>query len=275
MTGASKGIGEACAVRLVGAGFRVFAGVRSADDGGLLRDRLGPLLSPVVLDVTIPDQIAAAGNRIAEAVGEEGLAGLVNNAGIAVAGPLEYLPIEALRRQIEVNVIGQIAVTQAVLPAIRRANGRIVFMSSISGRSALPFTGAYAASKFALEALADALRLELRPGGIEVSVVEPGVIATPIWHTSIATAERIAEDVADGMQVRYGTILEKIRRRALRGVHGRPPDAVARVVEHALTAARPRTRYLVGRDARIRLLIDRLLPTRARDALIARRLERL
>ncbi len=275
VTGAAKGIGEACVLRLARAGHQVFAGVRRHEDGEALRSRSNGSVVPMLLDVTNPDQVAAAGATIERELGERGLNGLVNNAGIAVAGPLEFLPIDALRQQLEVNVIGQIAVTQAVLPLIRRAGGRIVNIGSVSGRSALPMTGAYAASKFALEALTDALRVELKSWGIQVAIIEPGVIATPIWETSIAAAQKLGATMSPKALEYYGRIIEGVTKRALEGTaRGLPPDRVAQVVEHALFARKPRTRYVVGRDARARLLLERL-PDRMRDALIARKLERL
>lgn len=194
----------------------------------------------------------------------------MNNAGVAVAVPLEFLPLQEFRRQLEVNVVGQLAVTQALLPNLRRARGRIVNMSSIGGRSALPFLGAYAASKFALEALTDALRVELRPFGIEVSVVEPGSIATSIWARGAETFERIRAGLPPAVDELYGERLTAFRRvAAAAGGRGEPPDEVAKAVEHALTAKHPRTRYLVGRDARRRARIERL-PDRLRDRVIQR-----
>ena len=175
ISGASTGIGEASALRMHARGFTVYAGVRRTEDGDAVRARAGSdRLVPVLLDVTSEQHIAEVRRRIEAERGESGLDGLVNNAGIAAAGPLEFLPITELRRQLEVNVIGQVALTQAMLPALRRARGRIIFVGSIAGRSALPFVGAYAASKFAIEAIADSLRVELVESGIHVSVVEPG-----------------------------------------------------------------------------------------------------
>lgn len=272
ITGASKGIGRACALRLDRAGFRVFAGVRRDADAEALRTAASERLTPLRIDVADAGSIAAAARSVADAVGETGLAGLVNNAGVAIAGPLEFLPPAELRRQLEVNVVGQVAVTQALLPLLRRARGRIVNMGSISGLSALPFTGAYAASKHALEAITDALRVELLPWGIHVVVIEPGVIATPIWETSIHAAEQIMEGYPPEASEYYGAVLERVKETAMRGAtHGLPPDAVARAVEHALTARRPKTRYLVGRDARLRARL-RWLPDRIRDRLIVHRL---
>jgi NAD(P)-dependent dehydrogenase (short-subunit alcohol dehydrogenase family) len=284
VTGASKGIGEACALRLVRDGFRVYAGVRNDEDGLALIRNGGEGIAPIPLDVTDARQIASAAARIGEETGERGLQALVNNAGVAVAGPLEFLPLDELRRQLEINVVGQIAVTQACLPLLRAARassrgdhraGRIVFMSSVSGRSALPFTGAYAASKHALEAAADALRVELRPFGIAISLIEPGVIVTPIWETSRQRATETLADVAPRLEEYYGRTLDALNRRVVSGMRGLPPEAVAERVAHALTARRPRTRYVVGRDAWSRIAMQRLLPTRMRDALIAGMLRRL
>jgi len=250
VTGASSGIGQACAVRLVRSGWRVLGGVRRTGEAPAGTEE-------VLLDVTDPEQIRSA----AEGVDE--LAGLVNNAGIAVAAPLEFLPPDDLRRQLDVNVIGQVAVTQAFLPAIRRGRGRVVFIGSIAGRSALPFLGAYAASKHALEAVADSLRVELRPFGIAVSIVQPGSIKTPIW-----TRDR--PDPSEEAMALYGERIEAFRRIALkRGSTGAPPEAVAKVVEEALTAERPHTRYLVGRDAKLRAGFERL-PDRLRDRIYER-----
>jgi NAD(P)-dependent dehydrogenase (short-subunit alcohol dehydrogenase family) len=275
ITGASKGIGEACALRMAKQGWRVLAGVREPADGDRLRAAAGTGLSPIRLDITDTHDIAEARAQVDALTGNAGLDALVNNAGIAVAGPLEYLPVDALRRQLEVNVTAQVAVTQALLPALRRARGRIVFMGSISGRSALPFVGAYAASKFALEAICDSLRAELRPFGLHVSIIEPGTIATPIWNTSIAAGERLLAAAPPELNTHYGKLLDGLRRHAARGIDGLPAERVADVVHHALTARSPRTRYLVGRDAKLRAMLQSLLPDRWRDALVLSRLRRL
>jgi NAD(P)-dependent dehydrogenase (short-subunit alcohol dehydrogenase family) len=266
VTGASSGIGEACALRLARAGWRVFAGVRRGEDA----ERLGSRgTTPLRLDVTDADQIAAA----ADAIGER-LDGLVNNAGIALAAPLEFVPLDELRRQLDVNVVGQVAVTQAVLPALRRARGRIVNVGSIAGRSALPFLGPYAASKFALEAITDSLRVELRRWGIEVVVVEPASIATPIWKRSAARADELANGLPPEFTELYGEAIAVVRgAAAATDARAEPPERVAEVVEHALTAERPKTRYLVGRDARRRARLERL-PDRLRDRLLLRALAR-
>ena len=275
VTGSAKGIGAAVTERLAELGFLVFAGVRKHADADRWRREWPGQVEPVLLDVTSTDTIVAAVRHIEETLGDRVLYGLVNNAGIAVAGPIEFLPVDELRRQIEVNVIGQIAVTQAVLPLLRISRGRIVNIGSISGRSALPLTGAYAASKFALEALTDSMRVELMPAGIDVSIIEPGVIATPIWETSLKHADEMIKRMPVAAFEYYGRVIEAARARALDGGQkGLPPRAVADVVVHALTARKPRTRYLVGKDARLRMLFQRL-PDRVRDRIIARQLARL
>jgi len=271
VTGASTGIGRATALRLDRDGWGVFAGVRREEDAEALRAAASNRLLPVTLDVTDPGQIAAAAGLIDGLMGEGGLDGLVNNAGIAVLGPLETIPLEDFRRQVEVNLTAQVAVTQALLPTIRRSRGRVVFVSSIGGRMALPFGGPYHAAKFGLEAVADCLRQELRPWRIPVSVIEPGSIDTPIWERG----ERIADDVSARAPAAqgdlYGETIERfrsaVRSTAERGIH---PDKVADAIAHALGARRPRTRYLVGADARGQALAARILPDRALDAVIRR-----
>jgi|SRR5215207_937498 len=271
VTGASSGIGEACAHALAAAGFQVFAGVRDPDDGERLRANGGGAIVPVRIDVTDAASIAAAAREVGDAVGAGGLAGLVNNAGIAVPAPLEHQPIEDFRRQLEVNVVGQVAVTQALLPALRTARGRIVNVGSIGGRVAVPLLGAYAASKFALEGLSDTLRRELRPWRIHVAIVEPGTIATPIWTKGIASGDELMERMSAEAQRDYGALIRFVRTASEQGARsGLPPAAVAKDVVHALTARRPRTRYLVGREAKSRGLMARLLPDRVIDAAIAR-----
>jgi NAD(P)-dependent dehydrogenase (short-subunit alcohol dehydrogenase family) len=257
VTGASSGIGQACAVRLASAGWRVLAGVRRAGDAPEGTEE-------VLLDVTVPEQIRAAAGLVDQ------LEGLVNNAGIAIAAPVEFVPPEELRHQLEVNVVGQVAVTQAFLPALRRTRGRIVFMGSIAGRSALPFLSPYAASKHALEALADSLRLELRPFGIHVSIVEPGTIKTAIWARSAKRADELIAGSDGELGELYGERIAAFREIALkRGAAGAPAEKVAKVVLEALTAERPHTRYLIGRDARLRAGFERL-PDRLRDRIYER-----
>jgi NAD(P)-dependent dehydrogenase (short-subunit alcohol dehydrogenase family) len=261
VTGTSTGIGRACALHLAQQGFEVLAGVRKPEDAP-------PDLEPVRLDVTSEADVAAAAQRIGPS-----LHALVNNAGIAVNGPLEVLPVEEWRRQLEINVIGQVAVIRALLPALLNARGRIVNISSISGRFALPLVAPYAASKFAIEAVSDSLRREVGQHGVHVACVEPGAIATPVWGKSRAEGERLVDSMSAAAHRRYDTLVNAVRREAARAERdGLPPEAVAEAVGHALTARRPRTRYIVGRDARVRAVLARVLPDRALDALVRRAL---
>lgn len=252
-------------------GWRVFAGVRREEDAAALREDGSERLEPVMLDVTDEGQIGAAAQRIGEVVGTAGLDGLVNNAGIAVLSPLETLPLDDLRRQLEVNLVSQVAVTQAMLPLVRLARGRIVFLSSIGGRMSMPFGAPYHASKYGIEAVADCLRQELRPWKIDVVAIEPGSIDTPIWERGESIAEEVSARAPATQEALYGEQIERfrgaVRRTADRGI---APDKVARAIEHALTARRPRTRYLVGADARGQALLARLLPDRVMDRIVAR-----
>lgn len=269
VTGASSGIGEATARHLGALGFNVFAGVRKQVDA----DRVGgDRLEPVIIDVTSDESVAAAAAHISGAVGSAGLSGVVNNAGIAVAGPLEFIDIEAFQHQLDVNVTGVLRTTQAMLPLIRQSGrGRIVNMSSIAGRVALPIVGPYNASKFALEALSDSLRRELRPWGIEVALIEPGTVATPIWDKGIDQANELERESPPEVRERYGELIDAARSESEKNrTAGVPPQEVAEAVAHALTAAKPRTRYLVGRDAKLRAPMAKLMPDRMMDAAIAR-----
>lgn len=271
VTGASTGIGRATVLHLDRAGWRVFAGVRREEDAASLRVAGSPRLAPVMLDVTDATQIAGAAELIGAELGEGGLDGLVNNAGIGRLGPLETLPIEDFRHAVEVNLIAQVAVTQALLPLVRTARGRIVFVSSVGGKMAMPFGSPYHAAKFGLEAVADSLRRELRSWGIGVAVIEPGSIDTPIWDRAGRAAEEISERVPAAQETLYGAMLERFReavgRTAGRGI---PPERAAETIARALTSRRPRTRYPVGADARAQLLAARLLPDRLLDRAIAR-----
>ena len=276
VTGASTGIGASCVQRLDARGYSVFAGVRNPADGERLLAGTSGRVRWLLLDVTDAAQVAAAADEVGSALGDRGLDGLVNNAGIAVGGPLEYVSPEALRRQLEVNVIGLHAVTLAFLPRIRRARGRIVHIGSVAGRLASPLVGAYSASKHAIEALADALRLELAPEGIRVSVIEPGQVRTPIWDKGLAAFDAVTGRIPPDGLARYGQrlkVLEWVLRSARK--RGAPPEAVADAVVAALEANRPRARYVVGADARIRLFLGRILPGRASDALALSVLRRL
>lgn len=274
ITGASTGIGEACALRLDRAGYRVFAGVRRREDAERLRAEASPQLSPIFIDVTDAQSIENARVDVWRLLDGGGLDALVNNAGVAIAGPLELLPIDAIRTQLEVNVVGQLAVTQAFLPLIRKATGRVVFMGSIGGRMATPFLGPYCASKFALEALVDSLRVELAPWRIEVAIIEPGTIATPIWSKSDSEAEALEARFNSASGADYTAATSAMREAAAAaGRRGEPASLVADAVLHAVSSPSPKTRYLVGRDARIRALLVRFVPDRLRDRLIARALK--
>lgn len=271
VTGASTGIGRATALRLDAAGWRVFAGVRREADAESLRADASERLTPVTLDVTDAEQIAAVAEQIGAAVGEAGLDGLVNNAGAAIPGPLETMAIDDFRRQIEINLTGQVAVTQALLPQIRKARGRIVFISSIGGRIAFPLIGAYHAAKFGLEAVGDIFRQELRPWGIAVSIIEPGSIDTRIWERGEQAGDEVALRASAGHETLYGKAIERYlkatRKVAKRGI---PPEKVAAAIEHALSARRPRPRYLVGLDAKVQARLKILIPTRVFDRIVAK-----
>jgi NAD(P)-dependent dehydrogenase (short-subunit alcohol dehydrogenase family) len=271
VTGASTGIGRATAARLAGLGFDVFAGVRSDEDGAALR---AAGLRPLRIDVTDHATLAVAADEVGAYVGDAGLAGLVNNAGIAVSGPVEFIPIDDWRRQLEVNVIGQVAAIQAFLPLLRGGRGRIVNVSSIGGRIALPLVGPYAASKFALEGLSDTLRRELRDQGVEVVVIEPGGVKTPIWDKGLSEADKVEAAMPPEAHTLYGGMVAALRKQVERIATetGIEPEQVAEAIAKALTADRPRTRYLVGRDAKLRWAIGKRISDRAFDRLVARQL---
>lgn len=267
ITGASTGIGEACALHLDKLGFQVFAGVRKDIDAQSLKRKASKRLSPIFLDVTNADSIASATKIVKDAVGAAGLCGLVNNAGIVVAAPLEFLPLAEFRRQMEVSVIGHVAVTQALMPLLRIAQGRIVNMGSVGGRMSAPLLGPYHASKFALTAITDSLRMELQPWGIRVVLIEPGPVVTPIWEKALTEADKMRQNLppeADALYGRAMKITEKTA--ALMSQSGISPDVVARAVVHALTTGKPKPRYLVGQFARVQALLN-LLPTPVRDRL--------
>lgn len=275
ITGASTGIGHACALAFDREGWTVFAGVRRESDGVSLASQASDRLRWLILDVTDSSQINAARDRVERALGGRGLDALINNAGVAIAAPVEFVSLEDLRRQFEVNVFGLVAVTQAFLPLLRQARGRIVNIGSIAGRVTTPLMSPYCASKHAVEAITDALRLELKPWGVEVSVIEPGVVATPIWDKGTThLQDRLGTMPAVALEL-YAPLIAAFRgvlRRAPGGAMS--PDAVVRAVAHALHSPRPRTRYVVGRVARVRLLLQTILPRRWVDGIILRFLRR-
>ena len=275
ITGASTGIGQATALRLAKAGWTVLAGVRDVDAGErLAAEAPAGRVQPLTLDVTDFQQIREAAGRVSElgGGGESSpgrLDALVNNAGIGFGGPLELIHPDDLRKQFDVNVLGQIAVTQALLPALRAARGRIVFLSSVGGRVAMAFTAPYAASKHAIEAIGDALRVELATSNVQVALVEPGSVATPIWDKSREAGRQLT--VPPSLRKEYGHVpaaMDKtLQDTAKRGV---PADHVAQTIERALGARRMKSRYVIGRDARAMMIVRRLLPDHVFDR-VARR----
>ena len=278
ITGASTGIGRATALRLAAAGWTVFAGLRDAAVGDELAAQAGAKLVPVALDVTDEAQVTAAAQLVSAQTQAAGAAGsgaagrldaLVNNAGIGLGGPLELVSAQDWRTQFEVNVFGQVAVTRELLPALRAAGGRIVFVSSVGGRVSVPFNGPYASSKHALEAIGDALRGELHSSRISVSLVEPGGVKTPIWDKARAIAGQFK--VPPELQREYGRVpaaLTKVMNDSER--RGVSPERVAATIERALTARRPRARYVVGSEAQGLILAHALLPTAAFDRVLRR-----
>lgn len=269
VTGASSGIGRACALDLDRRGFRVLATVRKQDDADALKREASGRLTTLILDVT--DGGAPAQIRAAVEAADAPLRGVVNNAGVASGGPLETIDLDAVRQAFEVNTFAPIAVTQALVPALRSSRGRVVNMSSIGGRIGQPFLGPYSGSKYALEALSDSLRRELQPWGIRVVLIEPGTMKTRIWDKGTAMVDEVRSG-ANAEELRlYGRNLDRMQRvTRLANRTGAPPERVARAVAKALTSDHPRTRYLVGPDAHVLLALDRLLPTRAFDRLMAR-----
>jgi len=274
ITGASTGIGKATALRMDAAGWRVFAGVRSEQDADALRASSSSRLIPLRLDITSSEQIARAVDRVAAEVGAGGLDGLVNNAGITIPCPLEVIPLDDFRRLITVNLTGQLAITQALLPQSRIAKGRIVFVSSVSSRRAMPMLAAYCASKAGLNALAEGLRQELRRSQIGVSIVEPGAIETPIWERGERELEGALARSSVDVEHLYGQLIAAFRDVADRALKRRlPPEKVVTAIEHALVAGKPRVRYVVGLDAKAQALSARLVPDRMFDFGVARYLK--
>ncbi|HWA02977.1 MAG TPA: SDR family oxidoreductase [Rhizomicrobium sp.] len=272
VTGSSSGIGWGAAKVLLEKGFRVFGSVRREADGERLKTEFGANFVPLLFDVTDAAAVNAAAEQVSGALAGETLAGLVNNAGIAVAGPLLYLKIDEFRQQLEVNVTGQVIVTQAFAPLLgadrsrKGAPGRIVMISSVGGKNANPFMGPYCASKFAVEGLSESLRRELMLFGIDVIVIAPGAVATPIWDK----AEQV--DVTQYANTPYMTQLEKIRAYMLdRGPKGLKPEKLGEAIHHALTTPNPKVRYTVSPDGLQDAMVN-ILPKRMVDRMIGGRL---
>lgn len=266
ITGASSGIGRATALRLARAGFLTFGAVRNDTDGVNLTYDSNGAVRPIRLDVTDPEQIHTATGLLTHELGNRGLAGLVNNAGVGLTGPLELLSLDRFRDLLEVNLVGPLALTQALLPLLRVGHGRVVNIGSVGGRITMPFAGPLNASKYALAALNDALRMELAPWHIRVVLVEPASIATRAVDTLAADVDATVAGFPPDRRLlyeqRYRTMVDRALARERRGS---PPGVVADTVLTALTAARPRTRYPVGKDARVLLTAARLLPDRLLD----------
>jgi NAD(P)-dependent dehydrogenase (short-subunit alcohol dehydrogenase family) len=274
VTGCSTGIGRECALRLAREGFTVFAGVRREEDGRALAAEAAGGLRPLLLDVTDADQIAAAVAQVESEleVGGE-LVGLVNNAGVAVYGPLELLPIEKLRAVFEVNVIGHVAVTQAFVPLLRRSRGRIVMIGSSSGFLTPPFLGPYASSKCAMESITDAFRRELAPWGIEVCIMQPGAVRTPLWDKSVGEGDSWFDSLPEAARRLYargyGAMRKTFVKKSGKGVS---TEALADRVFDALTAKSPRARYPMGRDT-VGYRILQKLPDKMVDNMLGPSLE--
>ena len=275
VTGSSTGIGWGTAKVLVQKGFRVFGSVRKQADADRLRKELGPNFVPLIFDVTDAQAVNKAAEQVTAALNGETLAGLVNNAGVAVPGPLLYLPVDEFRRQLEINLTGQLIVTQAFAPLLmakpglpgeaRGAKpGRIVMISSIGGKNAMPFVGPYSTSKFGLEGFSESLRRELMMFGIDVIVVAPGPVATPIWDKADAI------DVSQYANTPYAASLGRIKKLMLKsGANGYTPEKLGQVIWRALTLANPKTRYTVNPE-KLQSLLLAWLPKRMADRLIAK-----
>jgi NAD(P)-dependent dehydrogenase (short-subunit alcohol dehydrogenase family) len=266
ITGASTGIGRATALALSRAGFHVFAGVRRPADGVALRSLAEGELTPVIVDVTDQASIAAAVAQVGAAVGEQGIAGLVNNAGIAATWPMEAIPLDDLRWQYEVNVIGQVAVTQAFLPLLRLGHGRLINLGSIGDRVTMPFGAPLTSSKWAFASITEALRVELRPWGIDVVLIEPGSIHTEAVDKVDADAGKVLARMDADNLARYGEAYRSMTQQTVeRSRHGSSPDGVGATVLRALTARRPHTRYLVGKEVRVLAFLAKWAPDRLFD----------
>ena len=271
VTGASTGIGRATALHLDSLGLRVFAGVRRDQDGRDLQREASDRLTPLQLDVTDAGNVAEAARIVGDAVRDSRLAGIVNNAGIAVAGPVEFVPLNEWRRQLEINVLGVVSMVQTFTPLLRDSRGRIVSVGSLGGRLAQPLAAPYCASKHALEAISDALRIELLPWGIRVALIQPGAVKTPIWDKGMRAGAELLRDAPRELRDLYGAAVQIATRMAMHeNETGVAPIEVARAVEHALLSPRPRTRYAVGRQAKLLIPLTRFMPDRLKDELLLR-----
>ena len=268
ITGASSGIGRSSVALMIRSGWRVFATVRKTQDGDALRSDFGTSLEPVIIDVTNRASIRAAGEEVSSQLGGRGLDGLVNVAGIGQVQPIEYMTERGLQEIFDINVFGQIAVTQAFLPLLRKAKGRIVNISSIGAHIAIPFASPINASKAAFGIFSDTLRMELHPFGLHVSVVEPAAIKTPAVEKTLGDIEGVIRQLPSAGAAQYGDMLRTVGRRAYqREMEGSSPDVVAKAVHHALTAARPRTRYRVGKHSTVLGALAWLMPDRLLDGI--------
>jgi NAD(P)-dependent dehydrogenase (short-subunit alcohol dehydrogenase family) len=271
ITGSSTGIGRACALTLDRKGFRVFAGVRKDADGEALRAAASESLTPVHIDVTGSESINAMAELVAAQVGQAGLAGLVNNAGTTLPCPIEHLALNDFRHQLEVNLVGPLAVTQALLPLLRRGRGRVVNVTSVAGKAAVPMMAPYASAKHALEGLSDVMRLEFRGLGIDVAVIEPGFVGTAMGGKLVQDTEAAISALPDEGRERYGPALAKVAEEvSQQAANGSPPEVIADAVVHALTSPKPRTRYPAGEGAKRVLFMRRILPDRSFDRIILR-----
>lgn len=272
ITGASTGIGRECALDLDRRGMKVFAGFRRKEDAKALQKQSSKELIPLILDITVDASIRDAVNTVARNTGNNGLYGLVNNAGIVVPGPLEILPICECKRQFDVNVFGTLAITQAFIPLLRKGKGRIIILGSILGKLALPVLGPYSASKFALNALSTSLRIELNPWNIPVSLIEAGNTSTPMWKKAETNGENFIETLSSGNQLLYSELMNGVKTyfETLK-TRGISPKCVVKYVVQALISRHPKTRYIVGRDAKLLSFLVKFLPEKMRDRIIIRR----
>ncbi len=272
VTGTSTGIGAATALHLARKGFRVFAGVRKQADGEALKAQASGELTPLILDVTDEASISAAVATVTEAVGDRGIAGLVNNAGIAKPAPIEFQPMADFRTQLEVNLFGPVAMAQAFLPLIRQGGGRIVNVGSIGGLLVLPLNGAYSASKFGIRAVTDALRLELRQWNIRVSLIEVAPVETAIFGKTYAELDALPQRLGEAGYALYEDQVAAVRKATEKAAAtADPPVVIAKAVFDALTSEKPKTRYLAGHGGR-EVAVVAALPDRARDKALAREL---